>query len=84
MSIAEVAGSVFVAVDYSQGTRDCWGVADLKANFPIGTTTAVDGLTATGTWFFVDANVASSTCKASAFDTATKVGSTPLTSFPSA
>ncbi|MGH9294302.1 MAG: prepilin-type N-terminal cleavage/methylation domain-containing protein [Acidimicrobiales bacterium] len=74
-------GSVFVAVDYSQGTKDCWGVLDMKAS----NATGVLGENSTGTYFFVEPNAPTGSCKASNFSGATlptgaKIGS----SFPTA
>jgi len=69
------AGSAFIATDWASGTKDCWGILDIKSTLG----TAVFGETATGTYYFVKKNVASSSCKA----VTTLAPSTPQTSgFP--
>lgn len=69
-------GSLLVVVGWAQGTQNCWGIIDSTAP------NSVDGQTTfTGTMFAEDANVPSSTCKASVFAGAAKVGKSSLTGF---
>ncbi|MGH9091100.1 MAG: prepilin-type N-terminal cleavage/methylation domain-containing protein [Acidimicrobiales bacterium] len=71
-------GAVFIAVAWAPQPHDCWGVLDLKAP----QRTPVDGISATGTYFFVDRDVPSNTCTASAFSGSSVVGTKPASSYP--
>jgi type IV pilus assembly protein PilA len=68
-----------VLTAFAPGTRDCWGLIDI----PTQQTTAVEGLTAPGTSFFVVRATTASACKASTYDTATSnVSALSGTGFP--
>jgi type IV pilus assembly protein PilA len=74
VSIYVPNGNAFEAVDWSPGTHDCWGILDIKT----AQSSALQGETATGTYYFVDKNVASSACNAA---TVTQTSISP-TGFP--
>ncbi|MGH9091093.1 MAG: prepilin-type N-terminal cleavage/methylation domain-containing protein [Acidimicrobiales bacterium] len=71
-------GAVFIAVAWAPQPHDCWGVLDLKAPQH----TPVDGVSETGTYFFVYRDVPSSTCTASTLSGSSFVGTRPASSYP--
>lgn len=79
VSIAEQNGDTLELTSWSPGTRECWGILDLKANLA----TAVLGETVTGTYYFVDKSGTQSACDANAFKGAAPSSTTiNSTSFP--
>lgn len=71
VSINVPNGDVFEAVAWASGTHDCWGILDIKST---QSSPGYLGKTATGTYYFVDKNVASSACVAGTV-TATTISS---------
>ena len=66
---------------YAPGTHDCWSILDLKA----APSSAVWGISATGTYYALDANVAANDCVASGKTPTTGTVTGPQTGgFPSA
>ncbi len=79
VSFAESAGDVLVLATWSPGTRECWGILDIKSTLATGT---VLGKSATGTYYWL-AKPSQSGCSAAAYDTSSVTGVTlNATSFP--
>lgn len=59
VSIKQANGTEFIGVSYAPGSRDCWGILDLKV-----TATVFGTSEAAGTYFFVVRNIPASGCNA--------------------
>ena len=76
ISIDNVNGSLLAMASWAKGTRNCWAIDDSTAPNSVG------GLTNfTGTLYVESANVPSSSCKASVYAVAAKVGKNSTTGF---
>jgi type IV pilus assembly protein PilA len=78
--ISANSDTAVVLVAWATGTRNCWGILDMKASG------SIMGETAAGTYYFVDPNVADTSCIASSFDGATLPSGVKIstTGFPAA